>query len=72
MTNNEILWLVVGLILGAGIGLLALCLVAMGKLGDDPLPEIQSESMPPPEEPRQSVRGWTPMDPPGQRRQYQD
>lgn len=45
MTNTEILWLVVGLILGAGVGLLALCLVAMGKLGDDPLPEIQPERM---------------------------
>lgn len=40
MTNTEILWLVVGLILGAGVGLLALCLVAMGKLGDDPLPQV--------------------------------
>ncbi|MFC4518597.1 hypothetical protein [Cupriavidus pinatubonensis] len=72
MTTANILWLVVGLILGAGIGLLAMCLVAMGKLGDDPLPEIQPERVPPPEEPRQNVRGWTPMDQPGQRRQYQD
>lgn len=43
MTNTEILCLVVGLIVGAGFGLLAMCIVAMGRLGDDPLPEIQSE-----------------------------
>lgn len=43
MTNTEILWLIVGLMLGSGISFLALCLVALGKLGDDPLPEIQNE-----------------------------
>lgn len=69
MTTANILWLVVGLILGAGIGLLALCLVAMGKLGDDPMPETQPERVP---QPSENVRGWTHMDPPGQRRQYQD
>ena len=42
MTTANILWLVVGLILGAGIGLLAMCLVAMGKLGEDELPRIDS------------------------------
>lgn len=41
MTNTEILCLIVGLILGAGFALIGLCLVAIGKLGDDPLPEIQ-------------------------------
>lgn len=39
MNAANILWLVVGLILGAGIGLLVMCLVAMGKLGDDQLSE---------------------------------
>lgn len=39
MTAANIIWLIVGLMLGAGVGLLAMCLVAMGKLGDDPLPE---------------------------------
>lgn len=43
MTNTEILWLVAGLIFGAGFALLGLCIVALGKLGDDPLPEIQPE-----------------------------
>lgn len=40
MTTANILWLVVGLILGAGVGLLAMCLVAMGKLGEDDLPRV--------------------------------
>lgn len=38
MSNANILWLVVGLILGAGVGLLEMCLVAIGKLGEDDLP----------------------------------
>lgn len=45
MTNANILWLVVGLILGAGVGLLAMCLVAMGKLGDDQLPDVEPNRM---------------------------
>lgn len=40
MTAANIIWLIVGLMLGAGIGLLAMCLVAAGKLGDDQLPEM--------------------------------
>lgn len=46
MTNTEILWLIVGLMLGGGISFLAMCLVALGKLGDDPLPEVQPERIP--------------------------
>lgn len=43
MTAANILWLIVGLILGAGVGLLAMCLVAMGKLGENELPDPQSQ-----------------------------
>lgn len=39
MTAANIIWLVVGLILGAGVGLIAMCLVAMGKLGEAELPD---------------------------------
>lgn len=46
MTTANIVWLIVGFMLGAGVGLLALCLVAMGKLGDDPLPEIDVRPIP--------------------------
>lgn len=45
MTDSNILYLVVGLIFGAGFALLALCLVAMGKLGDDPRPEVDTRPM---------------------------
>lgn len=45
MTNIEILCLGIGLIVGSCVTLAAMCLVAVGKLGDDPLPEIQPERM---------------------------
>ncbi|WP_439684849.1 hypothetical protein MNJPNG_04910 [Cupriavidus oxalaticus] len=46
MTNANILWLIVGLMLGGGISFLAMCLVALGKIGDDPLPEIDAYCVP--------------------------
>lgn len=59
--------------IGACFGVLIMCLFAINRLADDPLPEIDDRPMPRQhEEPLPNVRGWTPMDPPGQRRQYQD
>lgn len=46
MTTANILWLIVGLLVGAFVGLFAMCLVAMGRLGDDSLPEIDPQRMP--------------------------
>lgn len=43
MTAANILYLVIGLIFGAGVSFLALCLVAIGRLGDDPLPETPGD-----------------------------
>ncbi|MEM5429388.1 hypothetical protein [Cupriavidus oxalaticus] len=43
MTTSHILCLAIGAIIGGAVGMFATCLVAAGRIGEDPLPEIQPE-----------------------------
>lgn len=46
LTTDNAIWLVIGLIIGAVITLGSVALVAIGSLGDEPLPEIEPPRRP--------------------------